>query len=158
REAFRNKVVGLLLIASPSYGSGTADTLSLVSEFYQQQQARQLQWANPFLTELDAHFKELVDLRTIPDLVGIEALENHFIVHRKWIPDRSVLVDSESGARYFGPPVILRNTDHFGTAKPNDRRHPAHELLSDFLNKNVRDLIMRRADARVLEVTTNILW
>ena len=33
-EAFRNKSVGLLLIASPSYGSEWADKLSLLSRFY----------------------------------------------------------------------------------------------------------------------------
>ncbi len=38
----------------------------------------------------------------------------------------------ESAGRYFGAPVLLRNTNHFTCVKPDSLTHPAHELLVDF--------------------------
>jgi hypothetical protein len=134
-EEFRNKRVGLLLIASPSYGSKIADRLSLLSRFYNQRLGIQLQWGNWSLRDLDARFKDLVNNRAIPSLLGIEAYENRFILHRKLLPDRTVIVTEDSAGRYFGAPVLLRETDHFSCVKPADIRHPAHELLVDSWSK-----------------------
>ena len=130
-EHFRSKTVGLLLIASPSYGSQWADKLSLISRFYNQHLGIQLKWGNWSLRDLDARFKDLVNNREIPNFIGVEAYENRFIFHRKWLPDRTVVVTEESAGRYFGAPVLLRGADHFGSVKPPDTRHPAHELLVD---------------------------
>jgi len=107
-EQFRNKGIGLLLIASPSYGAKLADKLSLLSRFYNQRLGIQLKWGNWSLRDLDARFKDLVNNRTIPSFIGIEAYENRFIFHRKWLPDRSVVVTEESAGRYFGAAVLLR--------------------------------------------------
>jgi hypothetical protein len=41
-------------------------------------------------------------------------------------------VDEQSAGRYFGPPILLRNTDHFSVVKPDSIEHPAHEVLVDF--------------------------
>ena len=134
-ERFRHKTIGLLLIASPSYGSKWADKLSLISRFYNQHLGMQLEWGNWSLRDLDARFKDLVNNREIPSFIGLEAYENRFILHRKWLPDRSVIVTEESAGRYFGAPVLLRGTDHFSSVKPSDTRHPAHELLVDIWSK-----------------------
>lgn len=131
-EQLRSKSIGLMLVASPSYGSKWADKLSLLSRFYNQSLGIQLRWGNWSLRDLDARFKDLVNNRAIPSLIGVEAYENKFIFHRKWLPDRSVVVTEESAGRYFGAPVLLRGTDHFSSVKPPNLKHPAHELLVDF--------------------------
>jgi hypothetical protein len=87
------------------------------------------------LREIDAQFRNLLNERRIPKLIGIEAYENHFILHRKWLPDKQVVVPEESAGRYFGAAKLLRDTDHFSTVKPTSREHPAYELLADFFEK-----------------------
>ncbi|MGH8514360.1 MAG: esterase/lipase family protein, partial [Gammaproteobacteria bacterium] len=156
REMFRDKVVGLVLIASPSYGSQTANTFTLISNLYQQKMAKQLRWGSDVLIDLDRNFKDMVYERRIPDLLGVEGLENHFIVHKKLWPDARVVVDEESGGRYFGAPIRLRGTDHFSAAKPHDKDHPAHELLSDFLRRQVRPVIAKSAEARVTALQQDV--
>jgi tetratricopeptide (TPR) repeat protein len=132
---FKDKIVGLVLIASPSFGSGWATKLSLLSEFYNAQLARQLEWGNNSLDDLDERFHRLIKERRIPHLLGIEAYENHFIFHRKFVPDRLVVVDKNSAGRYFAPAHLLAQTDHFTCVKPDSERHPAHELLVDFCSE-----------------------
>ena len=74
----------------------------------------------------------------IRDLVGVEACENYFILHRKWFPDRSIVVTEESAGHYFGAAKMLRGTDHFTAIKPDGLRHPTHELLVDFWQRYTR--------------------
>ena len=132
REAFASKRVGLVLIASPSYGSAHADRLAWLAALYNQEQGLHLKWGDALLQDLDSRFKDLVDSRTIRDLVGVEACENYFILHRKWFPDKSIVVTEESAGRYFGAAKMLRGTNHFTAIKPNGLRHPTHELIVDF--------------------------
>jgi hypothetical protein len=134
-EKFRDKRVAILLIASPSYGSKWADKLSLLSRFYNLKLGIQLNWGSWSLRELDARFKDLVNERKIPSLIGIEAYENRFIFHNKFVPIDTVVVTEESAGRYFGAPVLLRETDHFSSVKPSNTKHPAHELLVDLWSK-----------------------
>lgn len=131
-DVFKNKTVGLALIASPSFGSFWASKLSWLSEFYNAQLARQLEWGNNSLDELDERFNVLIKERRIPHLLGVEAYENHFVFHHKFLPDRLLVVDKNSAGRYFAPPHQLPGTDHFTSVKPDSERHPAHELLVDF--------------------------
>jgi beta-glucosidase-like glycosyl hydrolase len=131
-EEFKEKEIGLVLIAAPSYGSSYADRIGLVSRFMHQRLGLQLRWGNEDLRELDSRFKQLMETHAIPGLVGIEAVENHFVFHRRWLPPLNVVVDEESAARYFGPAVTLANTDHFSAVKPDSRTHPAYQLLVDF--------------------------
>ncbi|PYV76159.1 MAG: hypothetical protein DMG96_14990 [Acidobacteria bacterium] len=135
RDKFQSKKIGLLLIASPSYGSKLADRLAFLAGFYNQRLGIQLKWGNWSLRDLDARFKDLVNDRAIPSLIGMEAFENRFIIHRKFWPNKLVVVTEESAGRYFGAPRLLRETDHFSCVKPDDTRHPAHQLLVDFWHK-----------------------
>ena len=137
REAFEAKRVGLVLIASPSYGSVHADRLAWLAALYNQEQGLHLKWGDALLQDLDSRFKDLVDSRTIRDLVGVEACENYFILHRKWLPDRNIVVTEESAGRYFGAAKMLRGTDHFTAIKPDGPRHPTHELIVDFWQRYV---------------------
>jgi hypothetical protein len=129
---FVDKAIGLVLIASPSSGSRWANRLSWLTSLYGHQVGKQLAAGHWTLRELDAQFKNLVNERRIQKLVGVEAYENHFVIHRKWLPDKLVVVTEESAGRYFGAPILLPQTDHFSTVKPNSRSHPAYELLRDF--------------------------
>lgn len=136
-DRFRSKKVGLLLIASPSYGSILANKLGGLTRFYGQALGIQLEWANTNLQLLDERFKTMIDEKRIPNLVGAEAFENHFVVHRKWLPDNIKVVDELSAGRgYFGRPILLRNTDHFSCVKPGSVEHPTHELIVDFWAKH----------------------
>ena len=129
---FKEKTVGLVLIASPSFGSAWATKLSWLSELYNARLARQLEWGNDTLDDLDERFHRLIRERRIPHLLGVEAYENHFVFHRKFLPDRLVVVDKNSAGRYFPPAHLLARTDHFTSVKPDSERHPAHALLVDF--------------------------
>jgi pimeloyl-ACP methyl ester carboxylesterase len=147
-DKFREKEVGLVLIASPSYGSKLADTLGGLANFYNNQLGIHLKWGNDVLKNLDDEFKELLDRKTIPRLTGIEACENHFIFHRRFLPDKQFVVERESAGRYFTV-RMLPNTDHFSTVKPSGFDHPAHKLLVEFwlrrygppFTRDLRDLL-----------------
>jgi hypothetical protein len=86
------------------------------------------------LRDVDRRFRRLLNDETkqIPGLVGMEACENHFVIHRPWLPSLWQVVTDEFAGNYFGAVTVLRNTDHFSTVKPDNRRHPAHQLLTDF--------------------------
>lgn len=132
---FASKPVGLVLIASPSYGSKLENKIDWLARFYGQKLGQQLQWGSWSLRDLDMRFKDLVAQKRIPGLSGVEAYENHFIVHRKWLPDKAVVVTEESAGKYFGAPILLRDTDHFSAAKPDCVSHPSNRLLVDFYGR-----------------------
>lgn len=147
-DKFKEKEVGLVLLASPSYGAKLADKLAGLAKFYDNQLGKHLKWGNDLLKDLDDEFKEMLDQKTIPYLVGIEGSENHFIIHNKYLPDKYVVVERESAGRYFRV-EMLPNTDHFSTVKPTDFDHPAHVLLVKFwmrhygpsLKQDIQDLL-----------------
>jgi hypothetical protein len=131
-ESFVGKNIGLALVASPSYGSELAGRLKLIAEFYKNALGLQLQWGSWSLEDLDSRFRRLIVEKRIPHLSGAEACENHFVIHRKFWPDKRVVVTKESAGRYFGPAVMLRDTDHFTCVKPEGSKHPGYEFLQDF--------------------------
>jgi hypothetical protein len=130
--SFAHKNIGLALVASPAYGSELAIRLKFIAEFYHNSLGLQLQWGSWSLKDLDNRFRRLIAEKRIPDLSGVEACENHFIIHRKLWPDKRLVVTEESAGRYFGPVTMLRNTDHFTCVKPEASSHPAYEFLQDF--------------------------
>lgn len=129
---FRDKVIGLVLIASPSYGADWANRLDLLAKYFKNEQGKQLQWGNTTIQDLDFRFKLLLQDKAIPYLSGAEACEHHFILSRKWAPPADPLVSQESAGRYFGPVRMLPNTDHFSCVKPGWRDHPGYQFLFDF--------------------------
>src|SRR6266540_6478863 len=68
RDAFKDKKVGIVLIASPSYGSQLARSLDDVIYLYNHAQGKQLKWGNAILKDLDQRFKNLKDSGHIPGL------------------------------------------------------------------------------------------
>ena len=145
-DEFAEKNVGLVLIASPSWGSYLANTVTLLSQLYQQKLGRQLEWGNDAVRDLDDRFRSLMADEDIPHFRGVEAFENHFVLHRKWLSflTRTVVVEELSAARYFAEPRRLRNTNHFTAVKPDSVRHPAYELLYDFYTQKFRPMVEAR--------------
>jgi pimeloyl-ACP methyl ester carboxylesterase len=146
REAFKDKAIGLVLIASPSYGSKWANNLNAIINFYDNDLAKILKEDSDFLEQLDDDFKDMKDANLLPYLVGSEALEHHFIIHHWLWPDDEVLVSKSSGGRYFSAPEILPNTDHFSTVKPNDLDHPGYRFLSNFYFGKFKDKIIEKTE------------
>lgn len=130
-DDFKDKDILLSLIASPSLGSRDADRLKWLANMANQKLGLQLTFNHPLLNDLDADFKDLVNEKKIPGLVGVEGVENHFIVKSLGFFKKDVLVTEESACRYFGSPQRLGNTDHFSAVKPNNRSHPSYELIQD---------------------------
>ncbi len=144
---FAKKNVGLVLIASPSWGSYLAKKVKFLSQLYQQKLGRQLEWGNDAVRDLDDRFRSLMADENISHLVGVEAFENQFIFHRKWLPfmTRTVVVEELSAARYFAEPRRLRETNHFTAVKPDSVRHPAYELLYDFYKQKFLPMVESQA-------------
>jgi pimeloyl-ACP methyl ester carboxylesterase len=141
RDQFEDKDIGLLLIASPSLGSGWANLAGLAAKYYNQRLGQQLRWNNEELQDLHGRFKDLVDQRAslMPGLYGREAAE-HQMVFRDWIPScllwaappRWKVVNNLSAGQYFGSVKTLPNSNHFTAVKPDSVNHPGHQLLVDF--------------------------
>ena len=60
-DLLEEKEIGLVLIASPSYGSHLANTIERIAEYFNNQQGVHLQWGAWSLKDLDDKFKELKD-------------------------------------------------------------------------------------------------
>lgn len=140
-DAFKDKTIGLALIASPSLGSQWADIAGSAASYYNQHLGQQLQWRGEALEDLDARFKDLVASRPprLPRLFGMEAAENKMVFRDRlprllqWlVPPRRTVVNTLSAGRYFGEVTILPGTDHFSSVKPTNLAHPAHEFLVTF--------------------------
>jgi hypothetical protein len=133
-EEFRDKKIGLILIASPSTGSTYADLAAAIIKLYRNKLARQLKFGNDMLMNLDYRFRILVDEREkrMPGLRGIEAYEHHFPWHSRWLPSFPPIVTIWSANRFFQP-YPLPGTNHSTCVKPLNYGHPAYQLLVDFL-------------------------
>ncbi|MFO1102619.1 MAG: alpha/beta hydrolase [Methylocystis sp.] len=138
REEFKEKKVGLMLYASPSYGSKWGDKLAFVGTYFAHAMGHQLRWGSWSLEDLDGRFRDLVKEQKIPGLSGIEAVENHFILHWKYLPffKRTLVVTKESAGMYFGRAQRIPGSDHFSIVKPDSHHHDSHLLLVDFLAEN----------------------
>jgi pimeloyl-ACP methyl ester carboxylesterase len=136
REKFRNKKIGLLLIASPSIGSKYANRLDRVLAALRHETGRQLQWNSPELEDLDRRFKDLVETGLIPDLMGRELCEHRFLVYYRWLAPIMNLfppvVKWDSAGRYFGEPRRLADTNHSTSVKPSSKDHCSHQELRAF--------------------------
>lgn len=144
KELFKQKGVGLALIASPSLGSVWANVARLAARYYNQRLALQLQWKGDALEDIHGRFRDLVDQRSkvMPGLFGMEACESKMIFRdrvppwvRRLLPNRLKVVNTLSAGQYFGEVKVLRDTDHFSTVKPYTHAHPSHEFLVTFFQR-----------------------
>jgi tetratricopeptide (TPR) repeat protein/pimeloyl-ACP methyl ester carboxylesterase len=151
-DRFHDKVLGLTLFASPAYGSSQATRFDGLSKVFGNEMGLQLRPDSPFLKQLDSDFRRLIDRDRIPNLVGMEFVETHFITKTylaTWIENLfghqfatfvspiiggtygKLVVPRESAVGYFDYRQIP-NTDHFNIVKPTDINHPSHIFLRDF--------------------------
>ena len=118
---FREKKVGVVLIASPSAGSIYANWFDFLSKIYKNELGGLLTEGNTILAELDSRFSDMVYKKSehIPHLIGREACENHMVLRRKifgrfnrFIPPIRRVVEPASAWKYFGQGRMLPDTDH----------------------------------------------
>jgi|GEM_PF-7048750 len=145
QAAFREKHIGLVLIASPSFGSKVADRLAWLTEYFQNEQGKTLRYGSSDLKLLDHNFATLLNTHAIPLLDGTEAAENHFVIHHRVLPDKAYVVTPESACVYFNSRRILPGTDHFTAAKPIDIKTSSHQLLQEFYNAHFLPASPKRA-------------
>jgi pimeloyl-ACP methyl ester carboxylesterase len=139
-DVFRDKLVGLALVASPSLGAVDADRLGLLLELAGHKMGQQLKWNDPNLVGLDRTFRNFVDNNRNRQLVGVELIENHFYEQWGWFR-REVVVPEESGGRYLGAPKRIGNTDHSSIAKPKGDTDQSHVVLRQFYEQKFLRLL-----------------
>jgi hypothetical protein len=143
-DSFAKTKVGLILIASPSYGSGCADILDWLLTQYRHRMGKQLQWGSELLDDLDHRFKEVVHNRMRANLAGAEFYEHHMPYYgaiRRWaklvyprLPP--AIVSRDSASRYFANPTLIPGSDHVTICKPRDSNDRIHTELALFLRRH----------------------
>lgn len=129
REEFRDKSVGLLLIASPSAGSAWADWAAYLAECLENQTVLTLRTDSDLLGDLDDRFRDLISEGRIPRLKGAEACETR--AYKGVLPK---IVSGKSAGRYFGKVTKLPRTDHSTCVKPDSPDHPAMQWILRFVH------------------------
>jgi hypothetical protein len=130
-DAFQGKRVGLLLIASPSFGSKDANELETIISLTNNHLAQQLIWQNADLMRLHEKFSGLVQNKgkRVPGLVGAELFEQWALTPGivKWSAFTEGLyrrffapvVEVQSAAVYFAPfQYMIEGSDHLTIATP----------------------------------------
>lgn len=155
--AFKSKDVGLVLLASPSQGSNYAYWLNPLASAFGNRQVKGLIPTDAMLIDLDERFRQMLEEKRIPKLVGTEAGEHLKPAHKKWIPGIfSKIVPSSSSSRYFGSTKLIEGTNHSTIAKPTDRNHPSYRFLRTFLLEKFPVLTDRRAEPALVPVATAV--
>ncbi len=134
-EIIENKTeVGLFLIASPSLGAQLATTLQDLAAVLGHAQAYDLRASqmNTSLNDLDRDFTTLKESERFR-LDGKELVEDKPISWSRWLGMRTQLVQPFAGAKYFGNPLRVPDTDHLSISKPRSRDAIQYRLLTRFL-------------------------
>jgi hypothetical protein len=126
---FKDKRIGLALIASPSAGSPWADRLGLLIDYFHHEQGKELKWGNWRLEDLDGRFRTLLHDKGIANLYGAEACEQRFVFDKKWFRPLTPVVPKSSAGVYFDRVEMFPDTDHFTSVKPKEKGDPAHKFL-----------------------------
>ncbi|MGX8011838.1 alpha/beta fold hydrolase [Mesorhizobium sp. ORM8.1] len=128
----RHVQVAIFLLASPSLGADYADWLKPLAKFFGHSQGDALRFtrSNDWLADLDRDFLNLKEQGRL-SIVGKELIEDRFIVLR-WLWRKQV-VEPFSGARYFGEPYKVPESDHFSIAKIENEHAIQHRQLKRFV-------------------------
>ena len=128
----RHAQIAIFLLASPSLGSDYADWLKPLARGLGHSQGDALRFArfNTWLADLDRDFLNLKEQGRL-SIVGKELIEDRFIALR-WFWRKQV-VEPFSGARYFGEPYKVPDSDHFSIAKIESEHAIQHRQLKYFI-------------------------
>jgi pimeloyl-ACP methyl ester carboxylesterase len=142
KEVFEGKKVGLLLVASPSFGSRKAATLFEASSIANHKAGQELSWGSSYLKTLDGQFKDLLATSGIKALVGQELYEQYPLSLARSFAGNLIgggidrlfgtepIVVKESAVRYFGSEgVLVGGSDHTTISKPPKMSYPSHVEL-----------------------------
>jgi ABC-type dipeptide/oligopeptide/nickel transport system ATPase subunit len=148
---FKDKKLGLVLLASPSEGSDYAEFFNGLARLLENKVVKNLKKSSPILKDIDDRFRDLINRREL-DLVGTEACEQKGPKISRYIPIRlKRIVDERSASRYFGGTRTLPNTDHMSISKPTDEEHCSHKFLLAFIQKN-----FQQAPSKAAYIENNI--
>jgi Leucine-rich repeat (LRR) protein len=144
QHAFASKRLGLVLIASPSYGSKYANAIVRLSRLYKNKTGQELQWGSWGLDDLDRRFRTLKEERMRHNLFGIEFCEHHFYQGKWFSPlfklmpflSPAPIVPRESAMRYFSDVTMIANSDHESICKPSSTDEQIHGKLFQFLRES----------------------
>lgn len=141
--------IGVFLVASPSLGSSYANWLSPLARLFGHAQADALRFEqdNAWLNDLDKEFQNLKEARKLT-IQGKELIEDKFIVLKKIL--RKQVVEPFAGARYFGEPFKVSQSDHISIAKPQTKDAIQHRLLCQF----IKSMLELSVDSRTREAET----
>jgi pimeloyl-ACP methyl ester carboxylesterase len=130
RELFKDKIIGLVLLASPSRGSAWSNRFKWLKEIYGNKMVGELARYNAFTMDLDQSFAALVGSKKL-QLVGVDIFESKFIISGMvGLSER--IVPAEDQASYFGAYKIIPDSDHFSIVKPMSVTHESHQRLYEF--------------------------
>jgi hypothetical protein len=128
--------IGLFLVASPSLGSNYANLLTGFGKILniENLQAEVLRFSNnnQWLNDLDKNFINIKESENI-EIFGKELIEDKPIVLKRLLKNQ--VVAPFSGARYFGEPFKIPNSDHFSISKPSSANDTQHKVLSNFVKE-----------------------
>lgn len=131
---FRHCELGLVLMASPSLGSGYAKALARLANLYGHKVAAELLPESDSLKDIDDRFRAARDDGRFSSLVGAEAVEHKGLATSRFLPQIfPPIVDGRSASRYFGAERIIADTDHFSIVKPDGPNSPSHQFLVQFI-------------------------
>lgn len=133
--AAQDAVIGLLLVASPSAGSGWANFFYPVINLMRQSQAQILKVGedNQWLSTVNADFRSLL-AKPKPMIRGLELLETR-IPYVWWIPWIRPVVSRDEADRFFPESRPIPKADHISIAKPANPQAQQHLLLTEFANE-----------------------
>ena len=131
------KQIGLFLVASPSLGSNYGSLVAPLARAFNHAQADVLRFSqdNAWLNDLDKDFINLKSANQF-SMQGKELVEDCFYVFKTVFAKKQV-VPPFTGARYFGDPFKVPDSNHSTIAKPDSAQSIQHRLLVQF----VRDVV-----------------
>ncbi len=164
-EAFREKTVGLLMVAVPSMGSPLASVANRLLSFLRNRMLDELGENSRFAEDLDYDFRVLLQgERSFHNLYGLEGYEHYSLFRdrvprplRYLFPEILKVVHRHSTSRYFAKPRLLYGTDHWSAAKPADARHPSHKMLNELIQliERGKSPALQLEDRRVSPMPSN---
>jgi tetratricopeptide (TPR) repeat protein len=126
-DEFRAKQIGIVLCASPSWGSLIGTLAAPITRLLGFKQGYQLRWGSDSLIGLDRAFVRLLNKKTFAQLSGMCLVET-----RGFLPMLPVLVIEAAATRYFVWHRIPRAT-HGSLVKPTSTSEESHRWLVDFV-------------------------